>query len=223
MSQSIVRQLVVKDLRIMRVPATWYLVAGVGSIAFAAFSEDVAGFISQVLFITTLFGAGIHAAIRTVIEERKEKNLAFIMSLPVTIIDYTKAKLAANLLLIGTLWIVLSAASYVIFARGAWTLGAIPFFTVILVAILLAYVIILCTCLVFESQAAAVTAIVGVNLVSQAYVWWLTTFYAFRSTVYAAQPIWNSFYLTILGIQVALIAGLIAATFLVQSRKTEML
>lgn len=223
MSRSIVRQLIVKDLMIMKAPAVWYFLGGIAAILFAIFSENVANFIAQILFVTVLFGAGIHAAMRTVVEERREQNLPFIMSLPVTIMDYTRAKLIANLLLFGGLWLVLSGASYAIFFRGAWTFGAIPYFTIILVAILLGYVAILTTTIVFESVAAAVVAIVGANLGSQAYLWWITSFYGFRSTIYGDSPVWNGTYLTVLAVQIATIIGLIVATLLVQSRKTEFL
>ncbi len=220
---NIVRELVMKDLQIMKIPSLCYWLGGIGAILLAMTWGDTAGTIAFILFISTMFGAGVHAAMQTITEERREQNLPFIMSLPITIGDYTRAKMLANLLLVGGIWLTLSAASYVIFIGDAMPNGTIPFMTIILVAVFLAYIMILATTMIFQGLAPAITAIVAANLGSQALIWWISSLHGVRSTVNGMEVVWNATYLTVLGCQIAAIVGLIALVFYAQSKKTEFL
>ena len=160
---------------------------------------------------------------QTVTEERREQNLPFIMSLPITIGDYTSAKMAANLILVGGVWLTLSAASYVIFIGDAMPNGTIPFMTIILISIFLAYVAILATTLVFETLAPAIIAMVAANLVTQAAMWWVSDLHGIRATINGPEAVWNGTALTVIAVQLGLIAAFIGMTFYLQSRKTEFL
>ena len=129
----------------------------------------------------------------------------------------------ANLLLVGGIWVTLSAASYVIFIGDVMPNGTIPFMTIILVAVFLAYVMILATTMIFQGLAPAITAIVAANLGSQAFIWWISSLHGVRSTVNGMEVVWNSTYLSVLGGQIIAIIGLIAVVFYAQSKKTEFL
>lgn len=218
---SVIRELILKDLRIMKIPSLCYWLAGIGSVLMAVFFGDAAGTIAFILFVSALFGAGVHAAMQTITEERREQVLPFIMSLPLSIRDYTVAKMLANLMLVGGIWLTLSAASYVIFIGDVMPNGTIPFMTIILVAIFLAYVIILTTTMVFQSLAAAITAVVAANLGTQALLWWISDFHGIRSTINGSEAEWNGTSLTVLGLQLLAVALLVGFTFFAQSRKTE--
>ncbi len=220
---NVIRELILKDLRIMKVPALCYWLGGIAAVLIAVFYGDAAANVAFIVFVSVLFGAGVHSAMLTVTEERREQNLPFILSLPVTIVDYTMAKMIANLGLVGSIWVSLSAASYVIFIGDVMPNGTIPFMTIILVAILLAYVTLLATTVVFPGLAPAIIAVVAVNLCSQAYLWIISALHSVRSTVNGLEAVWNSTYLTVLGVQLFAIAALIAFTFYAQARKTEFL
>ena len=75
MTQSIARQLIRKDLRIMKIPAVGYFLGGLLAILVAVFGGDSSGTIAFILFISCLFGVGVHCAMQTVTEERREQNL----------------------------------------------------------------------------------------------------------------------------------------------------
>ena len=221
MRTSIVKQLVVKDLRIMKWYGVFYWLGGVLAILIAVFGGgDAAGTTAFILFVAALFGAGVHSAMQTVVEERREQTLAFVMSLPISVREYPSAKLIANLVLVGGIWVTLSAASYVIFIGDTLPLGTIPFMTIILVAIFLAYVMVLATTLIFETIAPAIISMVAANLVSQVVLWWLVDLHGIRSTIGGTVPVWNSTVLTVLAIQVGSVVGLVALTYYLQSRKT---
>lgn len=219
--RSVIRALIVKDLEIMKVPAICYWLGGLAAIAMAIFFGDSSGTIAFILFVSALVATGLHAAMQTVTEERRSQNLPFILSLPITITDYTIAKMAANLLLGGGIWLLLSGASYVIYLGDSVPHGRVPFMTIMLVQILLAYVVVLVTSIIFEGLAWTISAIVAANLLSQMLLWWIADLHGVRSTINAPQIIWNSTSVTVLGLQLIALAGLIGVTFFVQSRKTR--
>jgi hypothetical protein len=221
MSESIVRQLIIKDLRLMKIPAIAYWLSGLVAIVVVVVGGDVAGMTAIILFVAALFGTGVHSAMLTVTEERREQTLPFIMSLPITIREYTSAKLIGNMLLVGGIWLTLSAASCVVFIGEALPLGAVPFITIVLIAILLAYVIILATALIWESMTPTIVAIVAANLCTQGLLWWIASLHGIRSTIGGNAIVWNTTSITVIALQIFSIVALLAITYQLQSRKTS--
>ena len=237
MSQSIVRQLVMKDLAIMKVPVLCWWAGGIAAVAIAVFRSmypaylggSAVGLAGFILFITGMAGAGIHAVMETVVEERCKHTLAFIMSLPITVREYTSAKLIANLALFGPVWLTLSAAGCFLAFAGEGSAapgeglpdGTLPFATIVLVGILLAYAVILMVSLVTESIGFSVAAIVGANIGTQIYLSGVTDLYGIRSVIRGPTPVWNGTVLTILAVQTLAIVTLIALTYVLQARKKD--
>ena len=219
MKTSIVKQLVIKDLQLMKPYAIGYWLGGVLAVLIAIFSGDVGGIVAMILFVAALFGAGVHSAM-LIVEERREQTLAFVMSLPITVREYTSAKLISNLLLIGAIWLTLSAASYVIFIGETMPNGTVPFMTIVLISIFVAYIVVLATTLIFETITPTIVAMVAANLVTQALLWWIVDLHGIRSTIGGQVPVWNATVLTVMLVQAATVIGLLAATYLLQARKT---
>lgn len=219
---SIVLQLVKKDLTIMRAPTICWWLGGWAAIAIIVLGGSEMFNLASILFVSGMAGAGIHAVMRTVVEERREQTLAFIMSLPITIRQYTSAKLVANLAIFGTVWLTLSAATYLIFINGdALPAGYIPFLTIVLVAIFLAYTVILSASLVAETIGIGIAAIVGANIITQMFLWWVASLEGIRSTINGSQAVWNSTALTVLIAEIVLIGLLITLTYVMQARKKD--
>ena len=222
MSQSIVRQLVLKDLYLMRVPIICYWVGGLLAIAIAVFGGDAFGLPSFILFVVAMAAAGVHPIIATIVEERKQHTLAFVMSLPVTIRGYTSAKLIANLLMFLSVWVTLSLASFVVFlGDGGMPDGTIPFGMILLVGILVAYTIILAVSLVSESEGGAIVAIVVGNVGTQLFLFFVADLYTIRSVMGGRDPVWNATAVGILLGQLTLVLTLIAGTYYLQARKKD--
>ena len=69
MTTSIVKQLVIKDFRLMKPFAIGYWFGGILAIAIAVFGGDASGTVAMILFVATLFGAGVHSAM-LIVEKR---------------------------------------------------------------------------------------------------------------------------------------------------------
>ena len=223
MNRSLVGQLVRKDFEIMKVPILCWWVGGLVSAALPIFGGPRVFLASMILFVTAMAGAGFHTAMQTVLDERRTKTLPFIMSLPITVREYTSAKLLANLVAFGVVWMTLTAASFfvIVKADSGLPLGSIPFVAIVLVGIVLAYTIVLTTGLVTESLGITICAVVAVNLATQLFLWWVVGLDGIRSTVQGPVAVWSNTTLTVLGGQAVAIVGLIWLTYELQKRKRD--
>lgn len=222
MTQSIIRQLVWKDWHLMRNYVLLYWFGGFVAVAVTKFGGTLGDVIGFILFICALAGAGIHALFETIINEKKDQNLPFIMSLPVTVREYTVAKIIFNLGVFLSVWITLSAASFYVFiGDDGFPAGMAPMVTIILVAVLLAYVIMLSVSLVWPTMTPAMTAVMIGNIGTQGYVWWIASLYPVRSLMGGNVAVWNTTVLSILAIQMTLTVALLVACVLLQYRKKD--
>ena len=222
MSASIVPQLVRKDLHIMKIPMFVGWLGGIAAIVVTVLGGSGFFMFGMILFVTCMIGPGMYTVSQTVAEERKEQTLPFIMSLPITVREYTSAKMIANLAIFGSCWLTLSAASFVVFiGPEGMPNGAFPFVTIVLVGIFLAYTLILATSLISESMGWTITAVVGANILTQVFLWWVASLYGIRSVIGGNVAVWNPTALAVLGGQLAAIGVLIVLTYVLQSRKTD--
>lgn len=222
MSNSIVKQLVLKDLRILRTPTLCWWLGGMASVVVAVFGGSALGTVSFILFVTCMAGAGVHAAMLSTVEERREQVLAFIMSLPISVREYTSSKLIANMICFGAVWLTLSAASFAVFlGEDGLPDGTRPLMVIILIGILLAYTIILATGLIFEALGPTIVAIVAANIGTQIYLWIIVELQGIRAYIGGDVAVWNSTVFSVMAIQTVAVVTLLAGTYFLQSRKSD--
>ena len=132
-------------------------------------------------------------------------------------------------LLFGPVWLTLSAVGCFLAFAGEGSAapgeglpdGTLPFATIVLVGIFLAYAVILMVSLVTKSMGFSVAAIVGANIGTQIYLSGVTDLYGIHSVIRGPTPVWNGTVLTILAVQTLAIVTLIALTYVLQARKKD--
>jgi len=222
MNESIIKQLVLKDWNIVQLPVVLYWLAGAIAIFIAVVFGEILGVLSFVIFIFALVVAGVHPIFQTIVSERSDQNLPFIMSLPITVKEFTYAKVIVNMAIFSSVWLSLSIASLIIFVgEDGLPRGTLPFFCIILVTIFVAYVIMLCVAIITETQGPSIVASVVVNLAAQLFVWVVADFYPIRSVIGGPVAIWNSTSVGIILAEIAVIVMLITVTVWAQTRKHD--
>lgn len=165
MSQSIVLQLVGKDLRLMSPIILGFIVVSVVFIAILSLiwghvPVPVAANLGFIMVIGPAATCGIVVLMKTNVFEKEKATQSFIMSLPITVKEFTRAKLLVNLPTFGLFWAAVSAIGfYFVFGRGLFPLGAIPFVTMVFVGGFVAYICILAVSLIFQSMPITVLMI----------------------------------------------------------------
>ncbi|MDX1998931.1 MAG: hypothetical protein SF066_14540 [Thermoanaerobaculia bacterium] len=224
MNRSLVAALIQKDWYFNRWPIAAYGALGLAAAWGLGLPSETAFFASGVLLITALISIGIHLTMVTVVYERQQQTLAFVMSLPVSPRQYTLAKLAANLAIFGTAWAAITLATVAVIAHRSWVPdGLIPYALTILLQLFVGYLLTLSVAIVSESMAWTIGAIVVGNLLVQAVMFTLGRVPAVAAVLKTDTVRWAAPIPTILATEVAVMVVLVALTFWLQSRKTDFL
>jgi ABC-2 type transport system permease protein len=163
MSQSLVRHLIVKDIQLHR---TTMLVAFIGGVIGLAVLQlrGLAGLLGIIGFFTALIVLGSMIPNMSILNERKGHNLAFLMSLPISMVEYTTAKILSSLAMFMIPWLVLvSTALYLILGRADTPRGIIPLTLILVTAPLVGFCVMIAVALVGESEGWVIASTITVN------------------------------------------------------------
>jgi ABC-2 type transport system permease protein len=219
MNAVLVRRLIVKDVYLNRVPLA-LITAGGGLSVALMYAGGITGLLGMLSAFIVLIFLSIILPLQTVVNERKERNLPFVMSLPISPADYTVAKVVANLSAFVILW--LAIATGVLGTLGAADFGGlIPLGIVIALAPFVSFCLQLAVALVAESELWSIVTMSVCN-VSYSFAWvFLARIPGISEELRSAVPIWNPAVVSIVSTEVFVIVAALGLTFLLQSRKTD--
>jgi ABC-2 type transport system permease protein len=222
MTGSVVGHLILKDWRLQRPLLLFSIVGGAIALAIVQRGGEVPIVVGSVWFFIALIMAGTMVPLVGITNERKKQNLAFVMSLPISAMQYTTSKLLSTVGMFLVPWLtLLTAALLLIESRGLIPHGAIP---MVLILALLPFVglsLITCAALVGESEGWGIAANVFCSS-SYGLTWYfLSRIPALMENTKSPTPVWNSTVLTVLGSELGLIVLLLGITFYLQSRKRD--
>jgi hypothetical protein len=116
MNYSMIRILILKDWYLQRWSVLASLLGGLIALGIVCLGGNAAFMVGLVLLITALIAVGAQLAVTTMVNERKEQTLPFVMSLPISYREYTSAKLLGTLLIFMLPWLTLVMAVLVLSA-----------------------------------------------------------------------------------------------------------
>lgn len=221
---TLIKHLAAKDWYLNRLPLMAYLVLGLIAVALLSIPGMTGFYMGAVLLISSVSIAGIHLTVATILQERKNQNLPFVMSLPISYLDYTLAKMLLNIGVFLVLWLILMLSVVVL----TLTLenvrdGIIPFITIALLELLIAFTLLLAVAMVTESEAVTVVFMTIGNICVPLFWHFTASIEAIGAQMQTDQIDWNSTVLTFVVVEAIIILVTIAATFYLQSRKTDFL
>lgn len=159
MNSAIVRQLVFKDLYLLRWMILGAIVAGIASASMLP-TGPVAAYVAGVSLICVLVILNIFLVMNGVAQERRDKTMLFVLSLPVSTLQYTVAKVIANMIAFLVPWLILTMVTFLIITRSAVPDGILPFWIAVLAYLLCYYCVLLAVGLLSDAagwHAAAIT------------------------------------------------------------------
>jgi ABC-2 type transport system permease protein len=221
MNGTIIPQLILKDLRLNR--TAFVLPLAGGSIGIALFMRGgLVGVFGIISFFTAMILSASMLPTQCLLGERKHQTLAFLMSLPLSSIQYAISKMVTALGMFLAPWLTLVIAGvWIILGRADVPKGLLPLFLAVCLLVLAGMCMITCVDLVSESEAVHGIVVVAVN-VSYGFVWTLiATSSNIRAGIQSPVPVWDSTILLLLGGELAFIAALLGLTLFLQSRKKD--
>jgi ABC-2 type transport system permease protein len=220
MTGSIVWRLIAKDLFFLRWFIVGSIVAGAGALA-AMPQGRVPAYVGGVSLICTLIVLLIFLVMTAVVQERKDKVLLFILSLPVSTTQYLTAKVIANAIAFGVPWLILTIATLVVVDRTALPNGVIPFWTAVLGYLFFYYCALLGVSLLAESTGLHATAITVGNLSVNFLIPFLLSRPSVRQTIEGPAAIWSPDLVAIVALELVLGIAALGVALVLRSRQPD--
>lgn len=224
MNASMVKHLILKDWYFQRRPIGAYTAGGLLGLGMVMLGTPWSFYAGTVLLITFMITIGIHLAVVTVVQERTEHTLPFLMTLPISPRDYTAAKVLANLSIFLVPWLMLTGgAALILGTEGARSGAMIPFATVALTYILASYVLVLTVAIITESLGWTLCAMGVTNLLLQFFLYWVSHMPGIERGMKGRGAVWDTTVLALLGAELLAIVVLLGLAFTFQARKRDFL
>jgi ABC-2 type transport system permease protein len=219
---SVIGHLILKDWRLNR--PTILLCIGVGLIALvlAQFAGQVVRLVGAVWFFVSLCILGSMLPGAAILNERKKQTLAFVMSLPVSSVQYSIAKALSVSAMFLVPWLTLLIAAVVFIETGhAMPHGVIPMLLILAMLPVIGFYLISAAALVGESEGWLMAASILCNS-SYWLVWYLLARIPALSANWTGPvAVWNPAALTVLSVEFGSIAAIVGLAFFLQSRKRD--
>ena len=224
MNYPMVKRLILKDWYFQRWAILAYSLTGFLALGLTAMGTDASSYAGSILLITVMIAIGFQLVMVTVVQERSEQTLPFIMSLPISPMEYTTAKIGANLLIFMLPWLTLTSGTLLLLGtEGARSGALIPFSLIILTELLAAYLLVLTVAVVSESQGWTIFVLVLTNLFFQGFLYWVSHMPSIAEGMKGRGAVWNQTAVTLLSVEVGVSILLIAMAFVLQARKRNFL
>ncbi len=162
LNMPVIKQLIYKDWYLNRKLLATYVGGGIFSLCLISFGEWQF-FMGSIMLISMMVGMGNHQLAATMINERKEQTLAFVMSLPVSPADYAMAKFLSNMVLFFIPWALLVLATTAVILLTPLPDGLIAFTLLICVLIAVNHCICWSVTMATETEASFLIVMIGLN------------------------------------------------------------
>ena len=220
MTQSIVWQLVAKDLRLAWPLVTGSLVLGVLSFAVSPWSA-LTFFVGGSALVIALILLNIMLVSASLTTERKEKTSVFLLSMPVSTTQYSVSKLLSSLIAYVVPAVLLTLGSVVLLLATPLPNGFIPLFVATSVHCLFYFCVFLAVALVTDSQGWTTIVIVFGNVSVSFVIPGLINLSSIQPSLGTEVAVWGTDIVAFIAIELVLAVAALAISFIVNSKKTE--
>ncbi len=227
MSASIIPQLVKKDFLIMRKMLLIFSVMIVAAIAIISLlfgRVPIWAFanIGFTLLIAPVCTCAMLLLMKTIVLEKQKATQIFIMSLPVTVKEFTAAKLFINLSVFSLLWLLMVVvAFYFSYGLGVLPVGTVPFIVMVFIGIFIAYLGTLSTGIIYQSYGRTILAMFFFELFTPIYLWVISYLEPIERYKYGSVSVWNSTAVGIIAVQILVAAFMLLIAINIQNRKRD--
>jgi ABC-2 type transport system permease protein len=222
MNYSMVKSLILKDWYLQRWAIIGSVAAGLVTLGITVSGSKAAFLLGIIALVTVIIAIGAHLAISTIVSERKEQTLPFVMTLPISFREYTAAKIFGNLSIFLVPWLSLVLATFtIILLAPGIPHGLIPFVAIMSVEILVSTCLIIAVAVISESQGWSIAAIMVGNLALNGIGYYVAHIPSIARGMDSATIQWSPAASVSILTEFALIVLLLTGTFFLQSRKTD--
>jgi ABC-2 type transport system permease protein len=157
----VIKLLIAKDWRLFQKQLAAYVTGSIFALCLIGMAKPWSFYLGSLLLIVVLVAAACFSISTSLLAERKEHTLAFVMSLPVTPLDFYLAKLLGNLVTFFVPFLIMFLGTIAVIAFTPLPNGLIVFFTLVFGFVALAYAVSLSVAMAVESEGWNTFAMIG--------------------------------------------------------------
>jgi hypothetical protein len=223
MNANAIQILFLKDLVLSRWPLFGYMVGGLLSVMVACLPGEFAGFIGFILMVTVTIAAGIHLIGVLLLAESVDMTRTFVMSLPVSLLDYSIAKISVVLVAFLIPWFgMLASLTVFIFVAPEAKPGFVAFLVMVFLFMLVGFCLQLVTAVVTESVGWTIVVVVLGNVLLNLFLKTLHENPVIAELNKSEVLSWPPIVLQIMAIEVIVILVALVLAFLFQIRRRDL-
>jgi ABC-type transport system involved in multi-copper enzyme maturation permease subunit len=216
----VMRKLIAKELHVNR----WFIIggalSGIASMLIAATGKT--GFnVGALTWLTTVIATGVMLALYGIMNERKEHALRFVLSLPLSIADYVRAKMLGLAACFAIVWLAASAAALLLVLTTRVPDGLAPYTVLLCLFMLANFAVVLFGSLYARSEALTSAVIVVTNMGVSIFMFTVGPLPGIAESMWSPTPAWNSTFWTVLGCELAVLVVAFALPFFLAARRRD--
>ena len=215
----VIKRLIAKDWLLFQKQLAAYVTAGIFGLCLLGLAKPWSFYLGSLLLIVVMVAAACFAISTSLLNERKEHTLAFVMSLPVTPLDFYLAKLLGNLVTFLVPYFVMLFGTLAVIAFTPLPDGLIVFSTLVFGHILLAYAVSLSIAMAVESEGWNTFAMIASMVLINPFIMLLGQIHSISAYVNTEQVVWSVPAVAILLTQGVISAAVLVGTGWVHCRK----
>lgn len=217
----VIKLLVAKDWQLFQKQLAAYVAAGIVALCFLGMASSWTFYVGSLLLLIVVVAVACFAISNSLLVERKEHTLPFVMSLPVSPLDFYLSKLVGNLVTFGVPFAVLLLGTIAVVLFTPLPDGLVVYAFLIFGHILLGYSVSLGVAMAVESEGWNTFVMIASMVLINPYIMLLGQIPVIVDNVKTNTIVWSTPALSILGTQVLLSLVVIVATGWVHCRKTS--
>ena len=224
MNRFMVKKLVQKDWYVIRYPVIGCAILAFVGLVLGLHGNGIAIVMSGVFLMISLILLMPAIVFTCIVIERKEQNLVFIMSLPVSNVEYTAAKVVLSLGLYFLFWLFVYAGTVsVLYIRLDISNSILPYLTLLFGEILMFYCLLFATAIVSQAESWTTAVMIFGNIVMSCTPGLAPANAGIRASLEASAPLWNGTILGVISFEVLVIIITISVMLYMQLKKKDFL
>ncbi len=223
MNPQAVRILFLKDLFLSRRQLFAYFAAGMASSALTTIPNSTVAFVGFLLMITVAIASGIHLIGTLMLSESTDQTRLFVMSMPISLLDYSVGKIAVILTTYLIPWSAMFISSAILtFVLPSSKHGSVAVLPAIFLFLLCAFLIQLVTAVVSESVGWTISVMVGCNVALNVFMMQLYASPEISAVAKSDSVSWPPVLVQLLTVELLIAAGALVTAFIAQTRKRDL-
>ena len=215
----VIKRLIAKDWVLFQKQLAAYVMGGIVALCLIGMAKGWSFYLGSLLLIVVLVAAACFSISTSLLAERKDQTLAFMMTLPITPLDFYLAKLLGNLVTFLVPFLIMSVGTIAVIAFTPLPDGLVIFSMLVFGYVMLAYTVSLSVAMAVESEGWNTFAMIGSMVLINPFIMLLGQIPEISTHVKTEDIVWSAPAVAILLAQLVGSIAVLVGTGWVHCRK----